>query len=229
MHMFTHLTSDFFLLRLILWLSLSFTFILSFSFCFFTLLCLFFFSHFTHNARGCLCILRRSLVLGLNVSFIEFLLRIFIFSSLVHRLLSLSLTHTHLFGFSQRGLFRSCRYSLRTNFPVNNHGGSLWKRARCQSNFFNRLQLYTESIKLKYLCNGSYSVKRHSLSMNIITALGRVDASFVYHSPTLNQLNWGLNLWEVLFKRFVWGLDGPLIHTCFCDHRHFQSDQLILS
>lgn len=131
-----------------------------------------------------------TIVFGLNVSFIEFLLRVFIFSSLVHCLLSLSLTHTHLFGFSQRCLFRSQRYSLRTNFPVNNHRGSLWKRARCQSHFFNRLQLYTESIKLKYLCNGSYFVKRHSLPMNIITVMGRICTVLVYHSPTLNELNW---------------------------------------
>ena len=99
-------------------------------------------------------------------------------------------THTHLCGFSQRCLFRSRRYSLRTNFPVNNHRGSLWKRARCQSHFFNRLQLYTESIKLKYLCKGSYFVKRHSLPMNIITMMAHVYAVFVYHSPTLKELNW---------------------------------------
>lgn len=99
-------------------------------------------------------------------------------------------THTHTTLLS-RCLFRSRRDSLQTNFHVNNHRGSLWKRAWCQSHFFNRLQLYTESIKLKYLCNGSYCVQRHSLSMNIITVTGLVHA---YHSPTLKRTELGLSL-----------------------------------
>lgn len=98
---------------------------------------------------------------------------------------------------------------------MNNHWGSLWKRTRCQSNFFNRLQLYTESIKLKYLCNGSYFAKRHSLPMNIITVMGHVYAVFVYHSPKFTWTELGLNLWEELFKWFIWGLDRLLKHTCW--------------
>lgn len=156
-----------------------------------------FFSHFhthteKHTSWGCLCILQSSLVFRFNVSFIEFLLGVFIFCCLFTGFVSFinTRTHTHLFGFSQRSVFRSRRYSLRTNFPVNNHRASLWKRVRCQSHFFNRLQLYIESIMLKFLRNGSYFVQRHSLSMNIITVMGRVYAFFVFHSPTLNELNW---------------------------------------
>lgn len=140
----------------------------------------------THSFQGSLCALRHSLVFGLNGSFNEFLLCVFLFFPLVC-CLPLSLTHRHTsLVFSQRCLFRSRRYSLRTNFPVNNHGGSLSKRACCQSHFFNRLQLYTESIKLKYLRSASYSVNRHSLPMNIITVMGCVYA----FSTTLKELNW---------------------------------------
>lgn len=58
---------------------------------------------------------------------------------------------------------------------------------RCQSHFFNRLQLYTESIKLKYLCSASCFVKRPSLPMNIITVMGCIYA----FATTLKELNWG--------------------------------------
>lgn len=139
----------------------------------------------------------------------------FFFCSLVHCLpsLSLTLTHTHARPHTHthtrtsllaRCLFRSRRYSLQTNFHVNNHSASLWKRARCQSHFFNRLRLYTESIKLKYLCNGSSFVRRHSLSMNIITVTGLVHA---HNSPTLNELNRARTCEKVLLKWFARALD----------------------
>lgn len=94
---------------------------------------------------------------------------------------------------------------------MNNHGASLWKRAQCQSHFFNRLRLYIESIMLKYLCIGSCFVQSHSLPMNIINVI--VAPSLP--PPNFKWTELGLNWWEVLFKGLIWALDQLLSYSCW--------------
>lgn len=89
-------------------------------------------------------------------------------------------------------------------------------------------QLYTESIKLKYLCNGSYFVKRHSLPMNTISLMG---LGHSYHSPTLNELNW---VWTCEKSFSNGSLEGLIdCFTCWVflwsePRWQFLSDQLTL-